>query len=74
MRKYLCNECNKHFRLTELLGSAKQPNLTEPVSSAKPEPERFGLLLVDKIFKKVDHNQNMDEIIVALNRLDKIYI
>ena len=51
------------------------PNFLEPVSSAKPEPEQFGLPLVDKIFKKeVDHDQNMDEIIVALNRLDKIYI
>ena len=27
---------------SELRGSAKPPNLTEPSSSAEPEPERFG--------------------------------
>ena len=29
-------------RSAELRGSAKPPNLTEPSSSAEPEPERFG--------------------------------
>ena len=38
-------------RFTELRGSAEPPNLTEPSSSAEPEPERFGRsLLYDFIF------------------------
>ena len=49
--------------MTEPLGSAEPPNLTEPVSSAEPEPEpeRFGLPLVDTIVGKVMNSLNNNE-------------
>ena len=57
-------------RLTEPYGSVVRPNLTEPPSSAEPDPdpERFGRsLLVDDI----DYEQPIDFIDVYLRQINE---